>query len=144
LSEIFLILRIIQRDIVINVYNVPVSDFSETCIVSTVSKNTPMSDFMIIRPVGAELFHVDTQTDMTKQIVLFTSARKQVKMVTLHTGKVHHLAKSPTGAPGRHIPLYTSNLLRSAIFSCLNDYLNPEVDIHHKTTHQSTSRPNFL
>jgi hypothetical protein len=39
LSEMFLILRIIQRDIVIKVYrssyNVPLSDFNETYIVST-------------------------------------------------------------------------------------------------------------
>ena len=27
------------------------------------SKNTPISNFMKIRPVGAELFHADGQTD---------------------------------------------------------------------------------
>ena len=38
-------------------------------------KNTKISDFMKIRPVGAELFHTDGQTDgrtdMTKLIVAF-------------------------------------------------------------------------
>ena len=29
-------------------------------------ENTPMSYFMKIRPVGAELFHADGRTDMTK------------------------------------------------------------------------------
>jgi hypothetical protein len=37
---------------------------------------------MKIRPVGAELFHVDRQTDMTKRIVFFTIVRTQVKMFT--------------------------------------------------------------
>jgi len=30
-----------------------------------------MQNFMKIRPVGAELFHADRQTDITKQIVAF-------------------------------------------------------------------------
>ena len=47
------------------------SDFSETLIFSTNfrKKNTRMSNFMKIRPGGAELFHVDGQTDVTKLIV---------------------------------------------------------------------------
>ena len=36
-----------------------------------VSKNIEISDLMKIRPVGAELFHVDGRTDMTKLIVAF-------------------------------------------------------------------------
>jgi len=35
------------------------------------SKNTQISNFMKIRPVGAELFHADGQTDMTEPIVAF-------------------------------------------------------------------------
>jgi len=35
------------------------------------SKNTLKSNFMKIRPVGAELFHADGRTDMTKLIVVF-------------------------------------------------------------------------
>ena len=35
------------------------------------SKNSQTSNFMKIRPVGAELFHADRQTDMTKLIVAF-------------------------------------------------------------------------
>ena len=62
-----------------------------------------MSNFVKIRPLGAELLHAGRQTDMTKQIVFFTTVRTQVKMVTIHTGNVHHLAKNPAGAPGRHI-----------------------------------------
>jgi hypothetical protein len=37
------------------------------------SKNTQTSNFMKIRPVGAELFHADGRTDMTKLIVAFRS-----------------------------------------------------------------------
>jgi hypothetical protein len=35
------------------------------------SKNTPVSSFMKIRPIGAELLHADGQTYMTKLIVAF-------------------------------------------------------------------------
>jgi hypothetical protein len=34
-------------------------------------KNTPVSNFMDIRPVAAELFHADRRTDMTRQVVNF-------------------------------------------------------------------------
>jgi hypothetical protein len=68
LSEIFLILRIIQQDIIINVHEssceVPVThqilmilDFDRFI------KNTQILNFIKIRPVGAKLFHVDRQTD---------------------------------------------------------------------------------
>jgi hypothetical protein len=47
------------------------------------SKNPQTSNFMKIRPVGAELFHAngraDGQTDVTKLIVAFRSVRKIVK-----------------------------------------------------------------
>jgi hypothetical protein len=35
------------------------------------SKNPQISNFMKTRPVGAELFHADGRTDMTKVIVFF-------------------------------------------------------------------------
>jgi hypothetical protein len=35
------------------------------------SKNPQISNFITIRPVGAELFHADGQTDMTKLVVAF-------------------------------------------------------------------------
>ena len=38
-----------------------------------------MSNFMKIRPVGAELFHADRQTDMTKLIVAFRNFAKAPK-----------------------------------------------------------------
>jgi hypothetical protein len=75
LSETFLILGVIRRDAIINARTVrlPVnypsflSDFNETRTVPTdFSKNTPISSFMKIRPIGAELFHEDGQTDLTK------------------------------------------------------------------------------
>jgi hypothetical protein len=62
LSEIFFILRRIERDMIENVLwsacKVPVclSDF-----IDSVSKNLQVSNFMQIRPVGAE-FHVDGRT----------------------------------------------------------------------------------
>jgi len=77
LSEIFRILRRIQRDII----NVSASSFKVSYIpvrlernlnlLDRLSKNTKISNFMKIRPVGAELFHADGQTDMTKLIVAF-------------------------------------------------------------------------
>ena len=38
-------------------------------------KNTQISNFMKIRPVGAELFHADGQADVTKLIVAFAILR---------------------------------------------------------------------
>ena len=38
-------------------------DFNEILISSTVSKNTQISNFMKIRPVGVELSHADGQTE---------------------------------------------------------------------------------
>jgi hypothetical protein len=35
------------------------------------SKNTQISNFMKMRPVGAELFHADGRTDMTKLTAAF-------------------------------------------------------------------------
>jgi len=62
LSETFLTLRIIQRDIIINVHRswrkVPLSDFLVGFL-----KNTQISNFMEISPVNAALFHARGQTD---------------------------------------------------------------------------------
>ena len=53
-------------------YPLFLTDFNETWVFSTdFSKNTQMSTFMKIRPVGAELFHADGLTDMTKMTVAF-------------------------------------------------------------------------
>ena len=42
-------------------------------------KSTQMSNFMKIRPVEAEFFHADGQTDMTKLIVAFRNSAKAPK-----------------------------------------------------------------
>jgi hypothetical protein len=68
-SVTFHTLRRIQRDITINVHRssckVPLflSDFSKTWIFSTDFQKIIISNFMKIRPVGAEFFHVDGGTD---------------------------------------------------------------------------------
>jgi hypothetical protein len=43
------------------------------------SKNPQISNFMEIRPVGAELFHADGWTDMTKLIVAFRNFANKPK-----------------------------------------------------------------
>jgi len=43
-------------------YQLFLSDFNETNLLAIFSKSTQISDFMKIRPVGAELFHADGQT----------------------------------------------------------------------------------
>ena len=45
-------------------------DFNELEF-SDFSKNSEVLNFMKIRPVGAELFHADGRTDMTKLLVAF-------------------------------------------------------------------------
>jgi len=48
-------------------YSLFVSEFNETQIFSTdFRKKYQILNFMKIRPVGAELFHVNRRTDMTK------------------------------------------------------------------------------
>jgi hypothetical protein len=95
LSETFLILRRIQRDIIYSyvytyiiysyVYTYIIysyvytssrplflSDFNETWIFSTdFRKNPQTSNLMKLRPAGAELFHGDRRTDMVKLVVAF-------------------------------------------------------------------------
>jgi hypothetical protein len=44
-----------------------------------------MSNFMKIRPVGAELFHTDRRTDMTKRIAAFYSFFRTRLDMTVNT-----------------------------------------------------------
>jgi hypothetical protein len=44
-------------------------------------ENAEISSSMKIRPVGAESFHADGQTDMTKQIVAFRNLRTRLKFL---------------------------------------------------------------
>jgi len=49
-------------------------------------ENTQISNFKKIRPVGAEAFHADGQTDMTKLVVTFRNFSKAPKMtICIHT-----------------------------------------------------------
>jgi hypothetical protein len=53
-------------------YSLFLADFNEALISSTdFRKNHKISNFKKIRPVGAELFHADGRTDMTKPIDAF-------------------------------------------------------------------------
>ena len=57
------------------------SDFNETWIFkSFISKNTLISNFMKIRPVGSELLHADGRTDMTKLFPILQT--RQIKTVS--------------------------------------------------------------
>jgi hypothetical protein len=50
-------------------YSCPILTKLEFC--RQLSKKTQISNFMKILPLGAEVFHADRQTDMTKLIVAF-------------------------------------------------------------------------
>jgi hypothetical protein len=65
LFETFFIIRIIKRDIVINVKTYPLflSDFNEINFLGRFSKKADVSNLIKISPVGAELFHADRRTD---------------------------------------------------------------------------------
>ena len=64
-------------------YPLFLSDFNGTLIFSRdFRKNAQISNIVKIRPVGVELFHADTQTDITKLIVAFRSFTNEPKNVS--------------------------------------------------------------
>jgi hypothetical protein len=78
LSETFLILRGTERDMIINLLRasckVPVILVRfqwNMNFLDRFSKNTQISSFIKLRPVGAKVFHADGWTDMTKLTVAF-------------------------------------------------------------------------
>jgi hypothetical protein len=98
LSETFLMLRRIHRDMIIDVYRsscklpVVLSDFKWVWIFSTFSKNTQIQNLMKIRTMGAEFFHADgwveRQTDRNMKILVvsfrnFANAPKRTANVRI-------------------------------------------------------------
>ena len=88
LSETFLVIKKIRRDIVINVRSRHIkcppflTDFNQILIFSVDSrKNTQILNFKKILPVGVELFHAERctngQTVMTKLLVAFLNFKKK-------------------------------------------------------------------
>jgi len=79
LSEIILVLTIVVRDTILNVYidmhvKYPLflSEFNEFPNVSAdFGKNNLISNFINLCPVGSKLFHADGLTDMSSLIVAF-------------------------------------------------------------------------
>jgi hypothetical protein len=64
-------------------YSLFLSDFNGTLIFSIdFRKNIQISTIVKIRSVGAELFHPDGRTDMTKLIVAFRSFANEPKNVS--------------------------------------------------------------
>jgi len=60
------------------------SDFNENwTFLTDFRKHFQISNFMKIRPVGAELFHEEGQTDMTKLIVTFSSSANAPKIYAI-------------------------------------------------------------
>ena len=83
-SETFLILRIIQRDIILYVYKCYVKYPLFSSYFNDFSRNTQISNFTKIRPVKAAFFHADGQKDTTKLIIAFFFAILQThqKIIT--------------------------------------------------------------
>ena len=57
------------------------------------SKNTQISNFMQIRPMGAELFHVDRQTELINAFRNFANAPKMIHhfyhIIQFHSWKLY-------------------------------------------------------
>ena len=60
-------------------------------LVDRFSKNTRISHFTKIRPVGAELFHADGRTDITKLVVTFRNFAKSPKLIKYYVKTNHTL-----------------------------------------------------
>ena len=95
LSEIFIILWRILWDIIINEfksrvkYPLVLRDFNQPRIFwkdTREKKNAQIWNFMKIRPVGAELFHADGRTDMTRLTVAFLNFANASKSELLGCG----------------------------------------------------------
>jgi hypothetical protein len=88
LSETFLILRRNERNVDKKVYwssckvsVILLRSYRDLNFLERFSKNTQISSFMKIRAVGAELFHADRRTGMSKLLVAFrnlTNAPKKL------------------------------------------------------------------
>ena len=83
-------------------------------------KNTEISNFMKIRPVGVDLFHADTRTDITKPIATFrnfanAAIKRRYKYVLMfytcyanygrknEVNSAHHELQSSTFLPARNV-----------------------------------------
>jgi hypothetical protein len=66
-------------------------------------KNTQISDFMKIRPVGAEMFRADRQTDMTKLTVTFRNFSDAPKNVAAFMYACRLLELNLTAQLGRAV-----------------------------------------
>jgi hypothetical protein len=55
-------------------------DFNQASMFSRFSKNNQISNFVKIRPVGAELLYADGRTEITKLIVAFRNFANAPKM----------------------------------------------------------------
>ena len=90
LSEMLLILRRIPPDIITNVHRssskVPailVTLQSKLNFLDRFLKSNQIPNLTEIRPVGAEFFHADGRTDMTKLMVAFRNSANAPKTVSL-------------------------------------------------------------
>ena len=82
------------------------------------SKRAQISSFIKIRPMGAELFHADRQTDMTKLIVAFHNSANAPKIRKFCSAVPSSIPGESKGAfDGRsgNESCFSSNI---SVFSC--------------------------
>jgi hypothetical protein len=110
---------------------------NEPSTFSSFSKNTQMYNFTKIRPVGAELFHADKRTDMTKLTVALHNFAKTPKNVPTEEEHSHFHYKAPRPVDVLASAQVFHGLLSFFLVSVIPQVLHSHISFRHDRRHIS-------